>query len=76
MSKFLPDVYTIRGLRAAQGLIFKDVFSAQRWLKEKGLELKDHWSIEPAEVIYYGSNLTSDMKTTEDAQKALDRISP
>jgi len=69
----LPDVYTIHGLRAAQGFVFKDRLSAKRWLRETlGTPLEDlpsHVVIRPAEVIYYGSNLTVDMKTTEQVRK-------
>ena len=71
MSKFLPDVYTVRGLRAAQGFIFKDVFSAYQWLKEfyGGAQWPEHIEVLPAEVIYYGSNLTVDMKSSEQMLK-------
>lgn len=63
-SKFLPSMYTIRGLRAAQGLIFLDILSAESWLYENKIELKDHMKIKAAEVIYYGGALKS--KTTEE----------
>jgi len=70
VSKFLPDVYTIRGLRAAQGFIFKDVFSAYQWLNENlKCEWPEHIKVLPAEVIYYGSNLTVDMKSSEQMLK-------
>lgn len=69
MSKHLPSLYTIRGLRVAQGLIFKDPLSAHRWMKENLDHIPGHVTVEPAEVIYYGSNLSLDMKTTEDIQK-------
>jgi hypothetical protein len=72
VSKHLPDVYTIRGLRAAQGYVFRDPLSAVRWLKDRGLTPTDHILILPAEVIYYGSNLTVDMRTTE--QITLDKV--
>ena len=61
MSQFLPEIYTIRGLRAAQGFVFKDPLTAKQWLKEQGLtEIPFHIQILPATVIYYGSNLTVD----------------
>lgn len=66
MSKFLPSLYTIRGLRAAQGVIFKDPLSARRWMEEQGIVPAEHVKVLPAEVIYYGSNLKVDMKTTEE----------
>lgn len=69
MNKHLPSLYTIRGLRVAQGLIFKDPLSAHRWMNETLHHIPDHVTVEPAEVIYYGSNLSLDMKTTEDIQK-------
>lgn len=67
-SKFLPSVYTIRGLRASQGLVFLDPRSAQAWLKENLPEgIPEHVQVVPAEVIYYGGHL--DSKTTEDIQR-------
>lgn len=71
MSKHLPDVYTIRGLRAAQGVVFKDPLSAVRWLLDRELEPNEHIQILPAEIIYYGSNLTVDMRSTEEVRKDL-----
>ena len=67
-SKFLPSVYTIRGLRAAQGCIFLDPRSAFSWLRERFPEgIPEHVSVKPAEVIYYGGHLSS--KSTEDLQR-------
>lgn len=64
-SKFLPSVYTIRGLRAAQGLIFLDPLSAQGWLHREFPEgIPEHVQVLPAEIIYYGGSLPA--KTTED----------
>lgn len=63
-SKFLPSVFTIRGLRAAQGLVFLDDTSARDWLRFNEIHMGEHIRILPAEVIYYGGGLGS--KTTED----------
>lgn len=69
MNQHLPSLYFIRGIA---GVIFKDPLSAKRWLKENGLPDKE---VKVVDVIYYGSNLTSDMKTTEDLQKkSLDKV--
>jgi hypothetical protein len=57
-SKHLPSVYTIRGLRAAQGYIFLDPRSAQRWLRDNLPEgIPEHVRVEVAEIIYYGGAL-------------------
>lgn len=73
MRKHLPSLYTIQGLRAAQGFIFLDRLSAKQWLRDTlgtPLEtLSPHVVIKPADVIYYGSNIQYEMKTTEDIQK-------
>jgi hypothetical protein len=67
-SRFLPSVYTVRGLRAAQGLVFMDSLSALQWLAQKLPEgIPEHVTVEPAEVIYYGGALAS--HSTEDLQK-------
>lgn len=64
-SKFLPSVYTIRGLRAAQGLVFLDPRSAQAWLRQKLPEgTPEHVTVEVAEIIYYGGALPA--KSTEE----------
>lgn len=63
-SKFLPSVYTIRGLPAASGCVFLCPRSAARWLRERGYQ--GDFEIAPAEVIYYGSDSNMQMKTTED----------
>lgn len=67
-SKNLPSVYTIRGLRAFQGLVFLDRISAQQHLNHAiPGDLPEHVTIEPAEVIYYGGSLGG--ATTEDLQQ-------
>lgn len=67
-SKFLPSVYTIRGLRAAQGLIFLDDRSAYEWLRKTLPEgLPEHVKVLPAEIIYYGGHL--DSKSMEEIQR-------
>ena len=67
-SKYLPSVYTIRGLRAAQGLIFLDTRSALAWLRREFPEgIPEHVQVLPAEIIYYGGSLPA--KTTEDIQR-------
>lgn len=67
-SKNLPSVYTIRGLRAAQGFIFLDPASAHSWLRQRFPEgVSAHVSIEVAEVVYYGGALGG--ASTEDLQQ-------
>jgi len=67
-SKNLPSVYTIRGLRAAQGFIFLDPASANSWLRQRFPEgVSDHVTIDVAEVVYYGGALGG--STTEDLQQ-------
>ena len=66
-SKHLPSVYTIRGLRTFQGLVFLDKHSAQQYLNHAiPGDLPEHVTIEPAEVIYYGGSLGG--ASTEDLQ--------
>jgi len=72
MNKHLPSLWSIIGCEDAQGFVFKDPLSAKQWLEalmgkrlmEKALA-KRTVTIEPSQVIYYGSNLKTDMKTTE-----------
>lgn len=72
MNKHLPNLYSIIGCEDAQGFVFKDPLSAKQWLQalmgkklsEKALS-KRTMTIEPTQVIYYGSNITYEMKTTE-----------
>ena len=67
-SPSLPSVYTIRGLRVAQGLVFLDPRSAQQWLDANIPQgYAAHVTIEPAEVIYYGGSLGG--ASTEDLQQ-------
>lgn len=67
MSKHLPDIYYIKGV---DGLVFKDPLSAIRWARSNlSFEAQVGMQIGIVDVIYYGSNLESDMKTTEDLQK-------
>ena len=72
MNKHLPTQWSIIGCEDAQGFIFLDPLSAKQWLQElMGKKLmekalsKRTVTIEPSVVIYYGSNLKTDMKTTE-----------
>lgn len=55
----LPDLYSIVGI---SGVVFRDPLSAKRWLKENGMPDR---KVTVCNVIYYGSNLSVDMKTTE-----------
>lgn len=78
MNQHLPNLWSIIGCEDAQGFIFKDPLSAKQWLTElMGKRLaekaltKRTMTIEPARVIYYGSNLRTDMKTTEQVRKEL-----
>lgn len=64
-SKALPSVYYIKGLPLADGKVFLCKYSAQAFLKAHDLPI-NRFPIETCEIIYYGSNLTVDMKTTED----------
>jgi hypothetical protein len=67
-SKFLPSVYVIKGLRAAQGLVFLDTRSALQWLTRTLPEgIPEHVGVDVAEIIYYGGHL--DSKSTEDIQR-------
>lgn len=66
-SKFLPSVFTIRGLRAAQGFVFMDEGSAWQWLRNNVPDAAEHVTVAPAEVIFYGGALGG--KTTEDIMK-------
>lgn len=73
-SKFLPSVYTIRGLRAAQGFVFLDQGSALSWLHRTLPEgIPEHVVVDRAEIIYYGGHL--DSKSTEDIQRERHAVS-
>lgn len=72
MNEHLPSMWSIIGCEDAQGFIFKDPLSAKQWLEElMGKKLSEKAlrkrtvTIERSVVIYYGSNLKHDMKTTE-----------
>lgn len=62
MNPNLPDLYFLEGVA---GVVFKDPLSASRWAEEHGYSNL----VDRVLVVYYGSNLRTDMKTTEDLQK-------
>lgn len=76
MNQHLPSLWSIIGCEDAQGFVFRDPLSAKQWLQqlmgkklsEKALR-KRTVTIERAQVIYYGSNLTTDMRTTEEIRR-------
>lgn len=76
MNQHLPSLWSIIGCEDAQGFVFKDPLSAKQWLEtlmgkklsEKALK-KRTVTIEKSVVIYYGSNLTTDMRTTEEIRR-------
>lgn len=78
MNQHLPSLWSLIGCEDAQGFVFKDPLSAKQWLEElMGKRLSDKAlrkrtvTIERAQVIYYGSNLKSDMKTSEQVREEM-----
>lgn len=77
-SKFLPSVYHIKGLSAAEGMVFLDVTSAQLWLEANGYPVRN-FRIGVSEIHYIPSLADCQMGTTEESiaerNRGLDTLS-